>query len=1143
MTQTSYLRFPHLRGDLLTFVAEDDVWLAELPADPARPVRATRFTSDWQPARNPRLSPDGAHLAWVRRRDGAPEAYVAPVDGGDATRLTYWADERTDILDWLSAREVIVAGGRLPMRGDVRAHAVPVEGGVPLVLPYGTLHGLAVHGPGGAVLTRRGIAHDASWWKRYRGGRAGKLWVAPGGSGDFQRILRDHEGNIDRPMWVGDRAAFLSDASGVSELYSCLPDGSDLRQHTDEPDAFYARHASSDGTRIVFMRGGRLYLLNGLEDQVRPLEVRLVGTRIGRTGFPASAGKNLGGFAADRTGRAAAIEVRGTLHWLAAKDGPARALAVTPGVRARVPVVLGDTGRAAWVTDANGEWSIEIGTVGGEIDAEPVRRILTGEVTRVAGMAASPDGALLAVSTEDNRLLLVEVETGTARVVTSGPHYAWGTLAEDPVFSPDSKWLAWAEGTEVDGPRKIRLADVSTLTPIDVTDGRFLDWSPAFSLDGRHLAFLSNRTFDPYYAEEVFDLYFMPGTRPYLVPLAADEPSPFAPTLNGRPVGAGEEHHKPRSAASSDGDGNGESHGDGGDGGDGDREPERGPRHPAASRVDAEGIAGRIVPFPVPAGEYSRLTAAKGGMLWLESFKHGALGDSMADPSHEAEKPRLRRYDFGKRETLTLADEAHQFSVSGDGNRVLVRDGGSLRLQPADARPDNGDREPLDLERIRVTVDPVAERRQGLHEAWLLQRDFFWRDDLGGVDWPAVRDRYAPLAEAVATQDDFVDLLWELQGELGTSHAYAVEDVHSGDPARRQGRLGADLERDPEGRWCLARILPGEASVPQARSPFEAPGVGARPGDVLVAIDGRAVDAELGPGPLLAGKAGKPTEVLLWRDAEADGGAEAGGKAAAGPAGGDPAGGDPAGGDPADGAGVPGTAAVRRGSTRRVVIVPLEDERLLRYQAWVADRRAHVHERSGGRLGYVHLPDQTARGWAAFHRDLATQTAREGLIVDTRDNRGGNTSALVVEQLMRRVVGWKLVRGKVPRTYPPQAVRGPLVAVCDEYSASDGDMINQHLKDRGVPIVGTRTWGGVVGIDSRFRLLDGIAVMQPKFMNWFDSVGYGLENFGCEPTVEVEYTPADANAGRDPQLDAAIDLALTDLVEHPAAVPPEREWL
>ncbi|WP_194915385.1 S41 family peptidase [Catenulispora rubra] len=1105
MSQTSYLRFPHLSGDLLTFVAEDDVWLAELPAGAGGPVRAARFTSDWQPARSPRLSPDGVRVAWARQRDGAPEAYVAPVDGGAATRLTYWADDRTDVLGWASADEVVVAGGRLPLRGDVRAHAVPFGGGVPVPLPYGTLQGLALHGPGGAVMTRRGIAHDASWWKRYRGGRAGKLWVDADGSGDFRRILREHEGNIDAPMWVGDRAAFLSDAGGVSELYSCRPDGSDLRQHTDEPSGFFARHAGTDGVRVVFMRGGRLWLLEELEGEARPLEVRLAGTRIGRTEYPVAASKNLGGFAADRTGRAVAVTVRGTIHWLAAKDGPARALAVAQGVRARLPVVLGETGSAAWVTDAGGEWSIEIGPVDAEhevadsevVDREVVvhevvdravmvreavvRRILTGEVTRVAGLSASPDGAHLAVSTEDNRLLVVDVGSGTARVVASGPHHAWGTLAEDPAFSPDSRWLAWAEGTQADGPRKIRLADVATLTPVDVTDGRFLDWSPAFTHDGKHLAFLSNRTYDPYYADEVFDLFFVPGARPYLVPLSAEEPSPFAPSLRGRLIG---EEVKP--------------------GADGD-EDDSGSSDETRTRVDVEGIAGRVVPFPVPTGDYSRLRAAKGGVLWLESFKHGALGDSMSDPSNEADKPRLRRYDFGKRDVLTLTDEAHSFEVSGDGCRVLVRDGGVLRSQPSDARPDNGDREPLDLERIRVTVDPVAERRQSLREAWLLQRDFFWRDDLGGVDWPGVWERYAPLAEALATHDDLVDLLWEVQGELGTSHAYVRETGYAVDPARCQGRLGADLERDPEGRWRITRILPGDASVPQARSPFEAPGVGARVGDVVAAVDGRPVDSGVGPGPLLAGKAGKPTEVVLVRD----GGAE-------------------------------GDASPR---PRRVVIVPLDDERLLRYQAWVAERRAYVRERSGGRLGYVHLPDQGSRGWAEFHRDLATQTACEGLVVDTRDNRGGNTSPLVAEQLLRRVAGWKLVRGKVPRTYPPAAVRGPLVSVCDEYSASDGDIINQYLKDRGVPIVGMRTWGGVVGIDARFRLLDGTAVMQPKYMNWFDSVGYGLENHGCDPTVEVEFTPADANAGRDPQLDAAVDLALDELAEHPAARPPERPWM
>ena len=1135
MSQTSYLRFPHVAGDLLTFVAEDDVWLAELPASAGGSVRAARFTSDWQPVKRPRLSPDGTRLAWARQRDGAPEVYAAPVDGGAATRLTYWADSRTDVLGWASGDEVIVAGGRPPSRGDVWAHAVPADGGVPVELPYGTLQALAVNGPGGAVMTRRGVAREAAAWKRYRGGGAGKLWIDADGSGDFQRILREHEGNIEAPMWVGDRAAFLSDVGGVSELYSCRQDGSDLRQHTDRPTDFYARHAGSDGTRVVFMRNGQLWVLDGLDGEARPLDVRLSGIRIGRTEYPVAAAGNVRGYSADRTGRAAAVGVHGTIHWLTAKDGPARALAVTPGVRARMPVVLGETGLAAWVTDAGGEWSIEIGSVDGEdgdgtgdgaggdgSGGSAVRRILTGEVTRVADLAASPDGAHLAVSTEDNRLLVVAVETGTVRVAAEGLHNAYDEFAEGPTFSPDSLWLAWAEATPSSGPRKIRLADVATLTACDVTDGRFVDWNPAFTVDGKHLAFLSNRTFDPYYAHGVFDLYFVAGDRPYLVPLAADEPSPFAPSLRGRPIG---EEAKPGSGSGASGSGSSSGTGTGSDSGadsddddadSGSDKSDKADKVPH-SQVDVEGIAGRVVPFPVPAGDYAQLRAAKGGVLWIERFKHGALGDSKADFSDETEKPRLRRYDFAKRDVLTLADEAYSFDVSGDGSRVLVSDRSALRLQPADARPDNGDREPLDLERIRVTVDPVAERRQCLREAWLLQRDFFWRDDLGGLDWPAVWERYAPLAEALATDDDLVDLVWEMHGELGTSHAYVSGTGHGYDPARRQGRLGADLERDPEGRWRITRILTGDASVPRARSPFEAPGVGARVGDVVAAIDGRPVDSALGPGPLLAGKAGKPTEVLLVRDAEVDG-------------------------DDAASSGAAPAPAAATAVARRVVIVPLDDDHLLRYYAWVADRRAHVRERSGGRLGYVHLPDQGSRGWAEFHRDLATQTSCEGLIVDTRANGGGNTSPLVVEQLMRRVTGWDLARGRTPRSYPPEAIRGPLVSVCDEYSASDGDIINQYLKDRGVPIVGTRTWGGVVGIDSRFRLLDGTGVTQPKYMSWFDSVGYGLENHGCEPTVEVESTPADANARRDPQLDAAVDLALADLAEHPAATPPERPW-
>jgi tricorn protease len=227
---------------------------------------------------------------------------------------------------------------------------------------------------------------------------------------------------------------------------------------------------------------------------------------------------------------------------------------------------------------------------------------------------------------------------------------------------------------------------------------------------------------------------------------------------------------------------------------------------------------------------------------------------------------------------------------------------------------------------------------------------------------------------------------------------------------------------------------------------------------------------------------------------------------------------------------------------RRVVVVPTDDEYQLRYVSWVADRRAYVAEKSAGRLGYLHLPDQSARGWAEFHRDLSAQTAKEGMVVDTRDNGGGNTSELVLQKLLRSVIGWSVVRDRQPRTYPQQAPRGPIVSVCDEHAGSDGDIINQALKEYGIPVVGVRTWGGTVGIDSRFRLVDGTTVTQPKYAHWFRSVGFGLENRGVEPTVEVQRTPQDMAAGRDPQLDEAIRILLERLEAEPAATPPTGPW-
>ncbi|WP_326603665.1 PDZ domain-containing protein [Streptomyces sp. NBC_01799] len=1076
MTQPAYLRYPHVQGELIAFTAEDDVWLAPLDGG-----RAWRVSADNRPVSQPRISPDGTHVAWTSTRDGAPEVHLAPVDGGPSKRLTYWGDARTSVRGWTPEGDVLVIStqGQVSLRRSW-ARAVPIDGGPARTLPYGPVGSLA-YGPGGRVLLLSAtMGREAATWKRYRGGTAGKLWLAqapgegqgPDGVAEFVRIHEGLDGNIECPMWVGDRLAFLSDHEGVGALYSSLPDGSDLRRHT-EADGFYARHATTDGTRVSYSSAGELWLLDDLEGAgPRRLDIRLGGQRADLQPHPVHAGSHLDSASPDRTGRGSAVGTRGAVHWVTHREGPARALAVEPGVRARLPRTFQADGdqHVVWVTDAEGDDALECAPATGIAPGTAPRRLAAGRLGRVLDLAASPDGSRFAVASHDGRILIVERERGEVHEVDRSEHGDASGL----VFSPDSAWLAWSHP----GPEplsQLKLAHLADLSVAEATPLRFRDYAPAFTIDGKHLAFLSERAFDPVYDAHVFDLAFVGACRPHLLTLAATTPSPFGPQRHGRPT------EKEKSS------------------GDGDQDN---PTALPVTRIDLEGLADRIVPLPVEAARYSTLRAAKDGLLWLRHPVTGVLGTAGATPDSRGPETVLERYDLEKLHSDELASDVSRFAVSGDGKRLVLHTRGKLRVVPADSRvpagsddDHDGGSDTVDLSRIRRTVEPAAEWRQMYDEAGRIMRDNFWRPDMGGVDWDGVLERYRPVLARVATHDDLVDLLWEVQGELGTSHAYVTPQGGRHDDTSRQGLLGADISRTDDGHWRIDRILPSETSDPAARSPLAAPGVAVRAGDAILAVDGQEIDPLTGPGPLLTGSAGKPVELTV---------------------------------EPADG-----------GNLRHVVVVPTADEEALRYHAWVADRRAYVHERSGGRLGYLHVPDMVGSGWAQLHRDLRVEVAREGLVVDVRENRGGHTSQLVVEKLARRIVGWDLPRGMQPYSYPGDAPRGPVVAVANEFSGSDGDIVNAAIKALRIgPVVGTRTWGGVVGIDSRYRLVDGTLVTQPKYAFWLEGYGWGVENHGVDPDVEVVMAPQDHASGRDPQLDAAIRIALEGLAESPAKTAP-----
>ncbi|MFD7486319.1 S41 family peptidase [Streptomyces mirabilis] len=1075
----AYLRFPHLHGELVAFTAEDDVWVAPLDGG----GRAWRVSADNMPVNHPRISPDGTTVAWTSTRDGAPEVHAAPLEGGPSTRLTYWGSSKTQVRGWTPDGRVLALStqGQASLR-RTWARAVPLDGGPATTLPYGPV-GDVVHGDPGVLLLSAPMGREAAWWKRYRGGTAGKLWIdrAGGdgaGAGEFVRLHEDLDGNLEYPLWVGERVAFLSDHEGVGALYSSLADGSDLRRHTpgggtsrsseaESGGGFYARHAATDGARVVYASAGELWLLDDLDGaEPRRLDLRLGGQRVDQQPHLVSASRWFSAAAPDHTGRGSAVSVRGAVHWVTHRSGPARALAARPGVRARLPRAFRVEGEeyVVWVTDAAGDDALEFAPATGLAPGATPRRLAAGQLGRVLGLAMAPDGSRAAVASHDGRVLLVERETGEVREVDRSEDGEVSGL----VFSPDSAWLAWSHP----GPRplcQLKLANTADLSVTEATPLRFRDYAPAFTLDGKHLAFLSARSFDPVYDEHVFDLAFVGGSRPYLITLAATTPSPFGPQRHGRPFEAPDKDETPDSEGA------------------------------PTTRIDLDGLADRIVPFPVEAARYSTLRAAKDGLLWLRHPVVGVLGASRATPDDPDPKTELERYDLAQQRVEHLAADADHFAVSGDGKRVLLWTDGKLKVVPSDRRASNDDESDtnitVDLSRVRQTVDPAAEWRQMYDETGRLMRDNFWRPDLGGVDWEGVLDRYRPVLERVATHDDLVDLLWEVQGELGTSHAYVTPRGGWGGGDRAQGLLGADISRHEDGSWRIDRILPSETSDPDARAPLAAPGVAVRAGDAIVAVAGQPVDPVAGPGPLLVGTAGKPVELTI----------------------------SPSGG----------------GDPRHAVVVPLADEEPLRYHAWVADRRAYVHEKSGGRLGYLHVPDMQAPGWAQIHRDLRVEVARDGLVVDVRENRGGHTSQLVVEKLARRIVGWDLPRGMRPYSYPEDAPRGPVVAVANEFSGSDGDIVNAAIKALGIgPVVGTRTWGGVIGIDSRYRLVDGTLVTQPKYAFWLDGYGWGVENHGVDPDVEVVQTPQDYAAGRDAQLDEAIRIALAALEENPAKAAP-----
>jgi tricorn protease len=1087
MPETSgYLRHPSLRGDTIAFVAEDDLWSV-----PAAGGIARRLTANLSEVSHPALSPDGQHVAFTSREEHHPEVYCMPATGGPAARVTFLGANST-VRGWTpDGRILFTSEAGQPFAHMIHAYAVAPAGGPVERLPYGPTREIG-YGPSEKngktpVVLGRNTA-DPARWKRYRGGTAGDLWIDPKGSGKFHRLIR-LPGNPASPMWIGNRIWFLSDHEGIGNLYSTNPDGTDLRRHTDH-DEYYARFAKTDGSRIVYQHAAEIWIHDPSTDDGHRVEIDLHSPRVQRHRKFVAADRYLGDFALHPAGHSIALETRGKLFTMPLWEEAVRQYGRPDGVRYRLAKWVGDGSSIVVVSDEGGEDGIEIHKTGDAVGwrLEPL------DLGCITNLATPPSGTNIAVANHRHELHLVDLDTGTSRLLDRSEH---GAL-DGVVWSPDGRWVAYSFAT-TPRTRSIKLCEVATGATHLVTKPEFRDVHPSWDPDGKFLYFLSYRVFDPVYDSLYFDLGFPRAIRPYLVTMTAEEPSPFVPKPKGMggaaPKPAAEPEKKPEQKPEPRPEKQAQKKSDKKK-----PEPVDQPAGPPPMRIDLEGLSERIVPVPVPEGRYSQVTGIKGKILLTSWPVQGSLG---RDSFSGGPGPRgsLEVYDLNEQRHDVLATGINKFEVSRDGQALAYRSGRRLRVVKAGEKPPDGDDAAsrrtgwLDLDRVRVSVDPGSEWMQMFKEAWRLQRDHFWAEDMSGVDWWLVLDRYSPLVGKVSTRLEFSDLMWEMQGELGTSHAYELGGDYRPAPAYLVAHLAADLAYDSDvdgkgtGAWRFARLVDGDPWDPESGSPLRAPGVRISEGDRLLAVNGRPVNAATTPASLLVNQAGLAVELTV---AKSDGGGK-----------------------------------------RTVVVSTLRDDRPARYREWVSANRAKVHEMTEGRVGYVHVPDMGARGYAEFPRSYLAEVEREALIVDVRFNGGGHVSQLVLEKLARRRIGYDISRWGEPEPYPADSPAGPLVAVTNEHAGSDGDIFTHCFKLLGLgPVVGKRTWGGVIGISPRHALVDGSLTTQPEYAFWFSDVGWSVENYGTDPDVEVDIRPQDHVAGVDPQLDQAVELALSALREH-----------
>jgi len=1081
--QTKLLRFPDIAGDTVAFCYAGDVWKA-----PATGGAAVRLTAHPGVEVFPRFSPDGKWIAFTGQYDGDEQVYVIPSEGGVPKQLTWYPARGPLTPRWGYDNQVIGwtrDGSRVLFRsmrdagGAVESalYTVDLTGGLPVKLPMPT-SGAGDYSPDGKQMVYSPLFRDFRTWKRYEGGWAQDLYIYDLATAAVKKIAPSKRTERD-PMWIGNTIFFASDRDGTLNLYA-YDIAADKVEQLTRSTTWDVRWPSSDSKgRIIYELGGELQVLDVASRKDTRIPITVPDDGLNTRPSRYSAAKNVEDFELSPKGERALFVARGDVFTVPIEHGPTRNLTDSSSAHDKWARWSPDGSKIAFISDMSGEDQVHVIDQAGTGKSE---QLTTTFAAMLYAPAWSPDGKRLAFSDKDGKLYVLTVADKKVAQIADDQYGA----INDYTWSPDSAWLAFSLTDDPNRTSSLHIWSVADAKLHRVNDATFNEYSPAWDPEGSYLFYLSEREFAPQISSVESNFAGNRMTGMFALALRKDVKNPFAPKsdevtvdkggVRGSGLGAREDEKAKKDDKEKDGEKKGE-----------DKKDEAKKEEAKPVKIDFDGLAARVSRVPVDAENIDGFAATKGYLFYTVSGAPFNGRDSYAKTS-------LQVFDMDKREATTLADDVDGWVLSGDGSKALVKQGKSYDLY--DAKPKAKDKKSVSTADLLVDRVPSEEWLEVFNEVWRRYRDFFYVKNMHGYDWKALGDRYRPLVKYVAHRSDLNYVLGEMVSELSVGHAY----IEGGDwemPARpKVGLPGARFELDAKvGRYRLAKIFAGDNEEEKYRSPLTEVGVDARVGDYVMAIDNVELTAADNPYRLLRGKT-DPVTLTLNATPTLDG-------------------------------------------ARKATYDPISDEEPLIYKEWVDGNRARVSELTGGKVGYMHIPDMGAPGAYEFIKWFYPQIRKAGMVVDVRSNGGGNISQWIIERLDSKLLGTRFgYASDYPTTYPGTVLHAHKVCLINETSASDGDIFPYYFRKSGLgPLIGKRTWGGVVGISGRGPLIDGGRVFVPLNATNDENGKYVIEGHGVDPDIEVENDPALVIAGHDPQLERGVQEVLKAMAAQPLALP------